>query len=324
MLFPRTRPTLLALSIVAALHATSALAAPVTPASVALTSRADTLLSGNIGQDVQGPNATGTFAGSSQADTTGSVAASSFARPSGAYAVNTFAEGGAPSGASASAESTLQYVLSNTGAVSQHYFLTLKIYGGTLNLQVQDPAGLVAGESLSSAYRASVGLLGAPGLLFDSQAQLVRSGNDIDLTRSGTVLSGANDEASAESNGFYAWSTDFYELDLGVVAAGDSITVLADLQGASFANVGTYAFGQAGCGGGGYGDALVAPAAGQDCFKARARLFYGDPLGGQDGDAFAFSAADAVPVPATPLLAGGALMALALTGRRRRPRSGGG
>ena len=267
------------------------------------------------------PSASPGYANSSSSagDTFGNAYSYAFSADSGAYAVSSNAEGIARS----AAEATFSQEITNAGTTAQQYFLTLKIYGGFMSADVYDPAGLLGTESLLSSYLASVKVNG--NSVFFSTATVQRTGNTGSCTRSGVVLSGAS--ACAATDTSYGWGTDFYTIDLGILQAGESLDLLADLEGSSVANVGVYDFGG---GGGGYGYGCFEPqstaanvqtlAAVSECatFKGRASQFYGDPSELDQPGLNIRSTAVNVPLPATSLLALLGLGAVGWTGRRRR------
>ena len=258
---------------------------------------------------------------SSAGDGAGNAYSYAFSADSGAYAVNSSAEGKARS----TAQATFSQSITNQGTTAQQYFLTLKIYGGYLSADVSDPAGLLSTESLLSSYLASVTFDG--NLVFTSSATVQRTGSTAGCTRSGVVLSGAADCGTGDTS--YSWVTDFYTINLGILEAGESADLLADLEGSSVANVGIYDFGSGG-GGYGYGYGCFEPetlatnvqtlAVVSECstFKGRASQFYGDPSEIDQAGFNIRSTAVNVPLPATSLLAALGLGAMGWTTRRRR------
>lgn len=256
---------------------------------------------------------------SSAGNAAGNANSYAFSADSGAYAVSSTAEGQARS----AAQATFSQSITNQGPTAQQYFLTLKIYGGYMSADVSDPAGLLSTESLLSSYLASVTFDG--NLVFTSSATVQRTGGTAGCTRSGVVLTGAAACGSGDTS--YSWGTDFYTIDLGILEAGESATLLADLEGSSVANVGIYDFGS---GGGGYGYGCFEPqspatnvqtlAVVSECstFKGRASQFYGDPFETDQAGFNIRSTAVNVPLPATSLLAALGLGAMGWAGRRRR------
>jgi hypothetical protein len=250
-----------------------------------------------------------------------------FSSETGAYAVSSSAHGNAQSTAAATFSQT---IVNNTGS-AQHYYLTMKIYGGNVGVSVADPAGLITGETLRSYYQA---LVTADAVQkFYSTTEVKKEGTDTyKCTHFGVVLTGAG--ACVDGIGYYSWSTDYYTIDLGIVGAGDDLEIKAELAGASIANVGTYDFGN-GNGGYGYGygcftevpfDTLLnqqgfsSNVVSEQCvaFKGYASQFYGDPQQIDDTPIFGLRQTGVLPVPATPLLVGLGLGAIGWTARRRK------
>lgn len=321
----KSHPTVLALSILAALYTPAALAAPFTLTPTSLFSASFSFLDGNVDSQQNSHATNGVSAFSSLFSSNGDTSGFTFANPSGAYAVNTTATGGTVSFPAASdARSNLTFVLENSSAIAQNYFLTLKIYGGSLSTEVFDPNGLTGQEFLRSGYTATV-MRSNTTTLFASSATLEQTASGTTLTRSGSTLTGASSENDAETTGVYQWDTDFYTIDLGVLNAGDFMQIDANLQGFSRSAVGTYSF-DGNCG---YEETVHSNAQPMvsefGCFKGKSGQFYGDPLSGQDQDlVFSFDSRPAdnrVPEPGSLLLAGGALGAAALVRRRRKPSS---
>lgn len=234
-----------------------------------------------------------------------------FALTTGPYAAASYAEGIATGNGLAN---FLEHIVNDSG-VAQRYSLVFKVYGGTINTVSQ--RDLLTGETLDASYNASIKVNGSS--VFESSASISRDGAAVSSIKSGFDLN-PNDDGS---DGFYAWSTQFVEIDLGILLPGDSIDVLAALGDTSLANVGTYTDD---CGGGGYGDTLRSNATAV-CFKGRAQALYGDPqdIGSTATDVFAFNATpvNGVPEPASLALFGLAgVVGAASRRRRRRDRAG--
>lgn len=313
--FPRFKPAVLTIAALLAMHGSSAWANPV----LSVSSAAE--VNGNAGvSSPSGPDPVGSFTG--QSDASGEASGSAFAASWGAYGVGSFATGGTPGGAMGEALTTLKYTLTNSNPFDAILKLTLKIYGGQLYSAVDDPNGLSSGESMYTFYDAKVTRVGAGGPAFASAARLDRDDTGTMLTQTGTTLSGATTDVNGDSFDSYSWATDYYTIELGLVAAGQSVDVLAELAGESFSNVGAYDFGGGGyeCGYGGYETAqpLISEFG---CFKGSTSQFYGDPFT-QERDIFTFNFTPAaVPVPMPLLLMGLGLGALAWQ-RRKAPAGG--
>jgi len=247
-----------------------------------------------------------------------------FANGNGAYAVSSSAEGIGSGAANASFRETF---LNFTG-VRQHYSLSFYIYGGSIGTTIADGATLTGTERLRSSYSASVKVNNVS--VFSSSAFVERTAGSITHGKTGTDLN-INDTGS---DGFYSWGGNYYTVDLGVVASGDLIAVVAEVDDMAFADVGTYSFTGGGGENGGYGcntDGNVESrnSETQSCqgFKGSAGAFYGDPLGlsGQPDAtlnpapfAVTNTPANGVPEPGSIALIGVALGAAALASRRRR------
>lgn len=205
-------------------------------------------------------------------DANGAGSGYAFSSDTGAYAVNASATGKASGTANASFLTTVV----NNNAFAQAYSLSFHVYGGFLQTALNSGATLTGLENLVASYAASVKVNNSA--VFTSAATLTRNlANGITLAQSGTVLSGAT-----LSGGYYSWGNDYYTVNLGTVAAGDSIDVLAEVSDSAYADVGTHGVGVGGnCGninptGGGLASAVGAFP--PECFKGTARAWYGDPL----------------------------------------------
>lgn len=256
-------------------------------------------------------------------DATGYASGYAFANVGGAYAVNSFAEGIG----SASAHAQFANRFYNTSGVAQHYTLSFRIYGGSISAYDYGYRPLDSGEFLTASYAASVKVSlngGTQNTAFSSSATLTRNAAGFSLVRNGTVLNGADDPATQIDDGNYAWSNAYYSVDLGVVAAGSYIDVLAEVDNGAGANVGVYNFSGSECGyGDGYGN-------GDGCYGSNylgyAGSFYGDPLE-LSGDPLnlaltSTAVAQDLPEPASLALVGLAVGAAGVARRRRRQGDG--
>lgn len=247
---------------------------------------------------------------------------SAFSRDNGAFAVGSSATGSAQGLGTATTSTTVI----NTTGVAQHYFLRLKIYGGSIGTFLNDSVlgALTVGERLSSAYFASVTFGGTS--VFMSGAAIDRTESGVDFEHIGTVLEGAESPADT-ADGVYSWGLGYYDIDLGVLGAGQSAVLDTALAGGSYANVGTYDFSN-GNNGYGYGCFIATEQAASpqlvigegECVRPKgyASQFYGDP---QDlsTDVFVLSnvPVDRVPEPAPLALLGLGLAAAAASRRRK-------
>ncbi len=220
----------------------------------------------------------------------------------GAYAVRAGAEG---VGAGSSL-TRLSYVITNDSATALNYSLRFTIAGGSIGNTVAADATLSGTEFLSSSFEARVRVDDV--LRFSAGASLQHGAGGLSFTRSGTDLSGGADDGA---DGFYDWATADYRVDLGQLAAGQSVRVTAEMSATTAASVGLYEFD---CG-------SASPCA---VFKGGAYAFHGD-----DSDFFGSAATGAgvapfsvitaspVPEPESFLMLGAGLLALATL--RRRP-----
>lgn len=255
-------------------------------------------------------------------DATGYASGYAFANVGGSYAVSSYAYGVGNSAAHAQFANRFF----NTSGVAQHYTLSFRIYGGSISAYDYGYRPLDSGEFLTSGYAASVKVSvdgGSQATAFSSSATLTRDSSGFALVRSGTVLNGADDPLTQIADGDYAWSNAYYTVDLGVVAAGSYIDVLAEVDNGANANVGVYNFSGGECGyGDGYGDGY--------CYGSewvgRASSFYGDPLelsGDPDNLVLTATAvAQDLPEPASLALVGLAVGAAGVARRKRRQGEG--
>jgi uncharacterized protein (TIGR03382 family) len=261
---------------------------------------------------------------SSLSNTSGSANSSAFSNQNGAYAVQSSSSGlGRGEG-----NATLRYSFLNNSAAAQDLSLTFKIYGGGISTSLVTGQTLTGSQNLSTSYAASIEVGGVSK--FSSAASIVQTATGFTSSKTGVDLSAGSDDGS---DGVYNWNSQFVTLQLGSVAAGAAIDVVAMLQQSSLSDSGTYTYD---CGVDGYGgyqtfrsDAVVALASAAGVttctgFKGNARGFYGDPTTldastASGSPAFAFSFAptsSSVPVPGS--LALGVLGLGALLASRRK------
>ncbi len=311
------KASLLALSLV------SAFAGPAFATTVTLDLSATTTSSANgiAGTTVGSVSPTYVNSSSSGTDALGQGSAYSFANQYGAYAVHSNSQGIA----TGNADAALKYVITNDSGLLTHYSITFKIYGGSISAQTVGGGLLIANESLHSEYRASIKVNGSS--VFDSSASIDRQGNTTTFVKQGFDLSIGTDDGF---DGAYGWGAHYETIDLGNLAAGASVEVLAELNQRSSANVGFYAFDSGLCGGYGGYDTITASSAvaGGDCFKGYGQGFYGDPAaisfndndstGANDPVVIRSAVVGQIPEPGTVGLTLLGLMAAA--SRRRRTR----
>lgn len=171
-----------------------------------------------------------------------------FAKANGAYAVGSTAQG-IGSGAG---QASIQTSVTNTSSVAQQYSMSFYIYGGSISTYVDSSplAALASGEFMTASFMASIKVNNA--LKFSAAATVNR--NDAGTTGSitGTDLSNGGNDAT---DGEFSWGSQYHTIDLGLVAAGATVDVLAELSQQSLSNVGTYTYTYDGgcCPGNGYG-----------------------------------------------------------------------
>jgi len=263
----------------------------------------------------------------SQSNAAGDGSAYSFASDSGAYAVSSSAQGIA----TATASATYLQTMMNTSSRTLRYSMSFHIYSGFISTSLNGSAVLTGSEFLKALYSAEVSVNGSSK--FFSKAVVERTESGVTETKTGANLN----PADVTNDGNYSWSDAYYTVDLGLVAAGGSIDVLATLHDETSSNVGVYTFDGGGCCEYGYGgcntsEQSVTAAYGGGCntYEGQSRAFYGDPINFDSSfDAeppvngmFTISAVDAngndVPEPGMFGLAFLALGSAAWVTRRRR------
>ncbi len=239
---------------------------------------------------------------------------SAFANSLGAYASSGRAEGLA---ASSTGRAQLTYSLTNESSEALRYSMSFYIYSGYIGSWLNGNTSLSDAEKLGAGYSARVSVGGVTR--FMSGASLQQTTGGFEWAKQGTDLNGFDDGG----DGYYSWDGSTHEIDLGVLEAGETLEILAELDTAALADVGTYDYS---CGGGygyGYGYGY---GGGETCtrIKGYGQAFYGDPAMFEDSPlpngpvTFTASAVNAVPEPTSLLLASLGLGAAVVTGRRRR------
>ena len=275
-------------------------------------------------------SSTAVYAGSSSyaAATAGNGSGYAFSRSNGAYAVSSSGQGiGTGSAATSFATS-----ITNSSGSALNYSMSFHIYGGSISTYLNNSASLTGTESLLATYMAEIKVGGTS--VFSSGATVKRDASGITGTKVGTVDLNPGNTAA---DGNFSWSGGWYTVDLGTVASGASIDVLASLTDATQSNVGSYTF-DAGCCDGYYGcpvlarssDSLRSVAFAIGCqftgFKGGASAFYGDPInfsssptvGPPAGGTQFGVTTSSVPEPGAYGLVALALGAAGLASRRRR------
>lgn len=292
------------------------------------------------------PGYTGSYSYATDAE--GNASGNGFAKSNGAYAVGSNAQGKGKSAGTAS----IQTSVTNNSGVAQQYAMSFYIYGGSINSYMNYGA-LGAGEFATASFLASIKVnntvaFSAGGTVFRNEA-----GTSGSLT--GTDLSNGGNDVT---DGDFFWGGQYHTIDLGVIAAGATVDVLAELSQQSESNVGTYTYTyDVGCcnsygDGYGYGGCefnfptlalatfnVEVPVDGecnqtQTGFKAGANGFYGDPFtftGSPQGGTGASTVLNQLNITSTPVpqavpepgalgLAALGLLAAGAAGQRRRQR----
>jgi hypothetical protein len=310
-------------SSILALTIFSAFAAPAsaTVISQTLGATSQASASGSFGVPVDSNSPGFVYNSTNINNTGGSGYGFGFANQTGAYAVSSYTSGIGTGQASAS----LLYSILNDSALTQSLSMRFKIYGGYISTNLARDQVLAGNESLSASYSASIKVDG--NSRFSSSASIFQNIGGVLFNKAGVDLSKGNDDGS---DGIYQWGSDYITIELGDVASGRSVNVLAELSDSSASNVGTYIFD---CGGGGYDGyegyntaRTFAAAAVTSCtnFKGSTSAFYGDPasLNATTGSldpaiTFKLSAVSTtVPLPGT--LALGLMGLAALVASRRK------
>ena len=318
-------PTRIALAVGAVLMAAagSAVAVPMLTAASSA--------SANNVPGIESTSSSAGYVGSSTSAsaTAGNGSGYAFSRSNGAYAVSSSGQGiGTGSAATSFATS-----ITNSSGSALNYSMSFHIYGGSISTYLNNSASLTGTESLLATYMAEIKVGGTS--VFSSGATVKRDASGIITeTKVGTVDLNPSDTTA---DGYFSWSGGWYTVDLGTVASGASIDVLASLTDATQSNVGSYTF-DAGCCDGYYGcpvlarssDSLRSVAFAIGCqftgFKGGASAFYGDPInfsssptvGPPAGGTQFGVTTSSVPEPGAYGLVALALGAAGLASRRRR------
>jgi hypothetical protein len=251
--------------------------------------------------------------GTSVYEAAGNAQGSAFANGNGAYASGSSAEGQSAAG---TARAMLTYSLTNAASTAMQYSMSFYIYSGRIESQLRDPAGLSGNEMLGASYSARISVGGVTR--FSSGASLQVTENGYAWGKTGTDLNIYDDG----NDGYYSWGGNSFNIDLGVLAAGETLEIVAELDTGVLSDVGTYDYN---CGGG-YGYGGYGYGGGGTCtdFKGRSSAFYGDPSIFEGSElpegpvTFTASAVNGVPEPGSLLLASLGLCAATASRRRRK------
>lgn len=154
----------------------------------------------------------------------------SYADTGGTYYVKDSAAGQA----SSSSSSILQYTVTNTSTSDMAFTMSLHVFEGYLLSQAYG-GSFDTGEYIRSGY--SLQVLAEGVNVFNSSAELNTTGTGSVLTLGGTRLTDLGDDAADKR---YEWLADDYSVLLGVIAAGESKTVVTTATGWADAVVGIY------------------------------------------------------------------------------------
>ncbi|MCV2349459.1 PEP-CTERM sorting domain-containing protein [Paucibacter sp. Y2R2-4] len=239
---------------------------------------------------VSGGDADFVYSRSVISNSEGTGQSSGFARSNGSYAVSSQATGVSNS----SAHAGFSYDLLNDSGAAQTYSLHFKIYGGYIGSFLSDGETFGDGEFSRSDYLATIGLNGDK--VFSSSATIRGDKSGFSMTHEGVRLNANNDG----SDGEYFWDYVYVNMER-TLAAGESLSIVANMDISSFSQVGAAVNG---CAAPPTAQTALSSLAG-DCFKAEGRGFYGDPFiaDGEGSPGFFFTAAPANQVPEPASLA---------------------
>jgi len=150
---------------------------------------------------------------------------SAFATTQGAYHLNGYATGKYSQGAplSSTADTALSFSFTNDTGFAQAFNLKFKVLGGSLDALLRDgTTALSDTESVAASYDAMIKVNGVSR--FESHAVLGRDQSGLSLNQSGVSLS--SDDGS---DGRFSWGIYSQVIDLGILAAGQSVTIDASM-----------------------------------------------------------------------------------------------